>query len=242
MDFFFFQTAVGHHTVEKSTFQCPLVDKLCNDDALHNPISAVNFLTSAHILQRYRYISNKLIYQPGLFICLALLYTTYYLLCYFTIAALLSWDLTNISLKIKKIVLSKQTFCDLKKHIFLCSLFLRSWFNVSLCFLCSSDVPFSGSNITFSLLTPEPNLRPGYNDFYNNPALQKMVHATQIRIHLRGQYHTSAAGVNQRHRYYAISEITISGRWGVTNIYREMHFKRLICFWNLLMVFELQSW
>lgn len=75
--------------------------------------------------------------------------------------------------------------------------------------LCFRDVLFSGSNITLNLLT---NLRPGYNDFYNSLALQRMVHATQVRIHLRGQYHTGAARVNLRHRYYAISEITISGR------------------------------
>ncbi|KAM9366692.1 usherin [Symphorus nematophorus] len=80
------------------------------------------------------------------------------------------------------------------------------------CLQLPSDVPYLGGNITFSLLTPEPNLRPGYNDFYNNPALQKMVHATQVRIHLSGQYHTRAAKVNHRHRYYAINEITISGR------------------------------
>lgn len=78
--------------------------------------------------------------------------------------------------------------------------------------VCSSNVPFTGGNITFSLLTPQPNLRPGYNDFYNTPALQKMVLATQVRIHLSGQYHPGADGVNQRHRYYAIKELTISGR------------------------------
>ncbi|XP_070762485.1 usherin [Enoplosus armatus] len=80
------------------------------------------------------------------------------------------------------------------------------------CLQLPSDMPYSGGNIMFSLLTPEPNPRPGYNDFYNTPALQKMVHASQVRIHLSGQYHTRAAGVNQRHRYYAINEITISGR------------------------------
>lgn len=90
--------------------------------------------------------------------------------------------------------------------------FLLNCVNVCLCFLCFSDMSYSGGNITFSLLTPEPNLRPGYNDFYSTPALQKMVHATQVRIHLSGQYHTTAARVNQQHRYYAISEITISGR------------------------------
>uniref|UniRef100_A0A3Q3IYQ0 Usher syndrome 2A (autosomal recessive, mild) n=1 Tax=Monopterus albus TaxID=43700 RepID=A0A3Q3IYQ0_MONAL len=80
------------------------------------------------------------------------------------------------------------------------------------CLQLPSDVPFSGGNITFSLLTPQPNLRPGYKDFYHTPTLQKMAQATQVRLHLHGQYHTRAAGVNQRHRYYGISEITISGR------------------------------
>lgn len=73
-------------------------------------------------------------------------------------------------------------------------------------------MPFSGGNITFSLLTSEPNLRPGYSDFYNNPVLQTMVQATQVRIHLRGQYYTTDPGVNQRHRYYTIREVTVSGR------------------------------
>ncbi|XP_047436500.1 usherin [Mugil cephalus] len=80
------------------------------------------------------------------------------------------------------------------------------------CLQLPSDVPFSGGNVTFSLLSSRPNLRPGYNDFYNSPALQEMVQAAQVRIHMRGQYHTRAAGVNQRHRYFAINEITISGR------------------------------
>ncbi|AWP01780.1 putative usherin-like [Scophthalmus maximus] len=80
------------------------------------------------------------------------------------------------------------------------------------CLQLPSDVPFLGGNITFSLLTPQPNRRPGYNDFYNTPALQRMVHATQVRVRLRGQYHTGEAGVSRRHRYYAINEITISGR------------------------------
>ncbi|KAM3876945.1 usherin [Diretmus argenteus] len=80
------------------------------------------------------------------------------------------------------------------------------------CLQLPSEVPYSGGNITFSLLTPEPNLRPGYNNFYTTPALQRMVQATQVRIYLSGQYHTRAAGVNHRHRYYAINEITISGR------------------------------
>ena len=71
---------------------------------------------------------------------------------------------------------------------------------------------YSNGNITFSILTPEPNLRPGYNDFYNTPALQRMVQATQVRVHLRGQYHSSQEGVSALHHYYGIKEITISGR------------------------------
>ncbi|XP_072320975.1 usherin [Eucyclogobius newberryi] len=80
------------------------------------------------------------------------------------------------------------------------------------CLTLPSEVPYSGGNITFSLLTSEPNLRPGYNDFYNTPALQKMVYATQVRVHLTGQYLSTETGVNHGHRYYAIKEITISGR------------------------------
>ncbi|XP_051795531.1 usherin [Acanthochromis polyacanthus] len=80
------------------------------------------------------------------------------------------------------------------------------------CLQLPSDVSFSGGNITFSLLTAQPVRRPGYNDFYNTPALQEMVQAAQVRIHMSGQYHTTASGVNQRHRYFAINEITISGR------------------------------
>lgn len=62
------------------------------------------------------------------------------------------------------------------------------------------------------MLTPEPNLRPGYNDFYNSAALQEFVRATHVRIHLHGQYHTQDPAVHFRHRYYAVDEITISGR------------------------------
>ncbi|KAJ7988959.1 hypothetical protein DPEC_G00314590 [Dallia pectoralis] len=75
-----------------------------------------------------------------------------------------------------------------------------------------TDVPYSQGNITFSILTPEPNLRPGYNNFYHTPVLQEMVQATQVRLHLSGQYHTQEAGVPRRHRYYGVNEITISGR------------------------------
>ncbi|XP_049320201.1 usherin isoform X1 [Astyanax mexicanus] len=80
------------------------------------------------------------------------------------------------------------------------------------CLQFPSDVPYSRGNITFSMLTPEPNLRPGYNNFYSSTTLQEFVRATHVRIHLQGQYHTRGAHVPYRHRYYAVDEITISGR------------------------------
>ncbi|XP_062863133.1 usherin [Trichomycterus rosablanca] len=80
------------------------------------------------------------------------------------------------------------------------------------CLQFGSDIPYAHSNITFSMLTPEPNLRPSYNDFYNSAALKDFVRATHVRIHLRGQYHTRAPHVPARHRYYAVDDITITGR------------------------------
>ncbi|RXN00888.1 Usherin [Acipenser ruthenus] len=80
------------------------------------------------------------------------------------------------------------------------------------CLQLPSNVPYSRGNVTFSVLTPEPNHRPGYNDFYNTPTLQEFVKATHVRIHLKGQYYTTQASVNFRHRYYGVDEITISGR------------------------------
>ncbi|ELW55473.1 Usherin [Tupaia chinensis] len=80
------------------------------------------------------------------------------------------------------------------------------------CLQLSNFAPYSRGNVTFSVLTSGPNYRPGYNDFYNTPSLQKFVKATQIRFHFHGQYHTTEAAVNPRHRYYAVNEITISGR------------------------------
>lgn len=85
---------------------------------------------------------------------------------------------------------------------------------ISLCMcVLHRDAPLSGGNITFALLTPEPNPRPGYSDFYNSPELQRMVQATQVRVLLSGLYHSEAVGMSRGHRYYAISEITISGRY-----------------------------
>ncbi|XP_052001042.1 usherin [Xyrauchen texanus] len=80
------------------------------------------------------------------------------------------------------------------------------------CLQLPSDMPYYRGNITFSMLTPEPNLRPGYNDFYNSATLQDFVRATHVRIHLHGQYHTQESALPFRHRYYAVDEITISGR------------------------------
>lgn len=68
------------------------------------------------------------------------------------------------------------------------------------------------------MLTPEPNLRPDYNDFYNSAALQEFVRATHVRILFHGQYHTQEATVPFRHRYYAVDEITISGRFETSSI------------------------
>uniref|UniRef100_A0ABM5FIY5 Usherin-like n=1 Tax=Pogona vitticeps TaxID=103695 RepID=A0ABM5FIY5_9SAUR len=80
------------------------------------------------------------------------------------------------------------------------------------CLQLPSITPYSRGNITFSVLTPEPNRRPGYNDFYNTPSLQEFVKVSEIKIHLLGQYHTTAPSVDFRHRYYGIDEITVSGR------------------------------
>lgn len=90
--------------------------------------------------------------------------------------------------------------CDVLVFICLSFLYLNSF------------TPYSYGNLTFSVLTPEPNHRPGYNDFYNTPSLQEFVKATQVRIHMRGQYHTNESWVNFRHRYYGVNEVTVSGR------------------------------
>ncbi|XP_076833979.1 usherin-like [Brachyhypopomus gauderio] len=80
------------------------------------------------------------------------------------------------------------------------------------CLRFPSYVPHTGGNITFSVLTPQPHLRPGYNDFYNSAALQDFVRATHVRILLQGQHYTQDATVPLGHRYYAVDEMTISGR------------------------------
>ncbi|XP_053463887.1 usherin [Nycticebus coucang] len=80
------------------------------------------------------------------------------------------------------------------------------------CLQLSKFTPYSHGNVTFSILSPRPNFRPGYNDFYNTPSLQEFVKATQIRFHFHGQYYTTETAANLRRRYYAVDEITISGR------------------------------
>ncbi|XP_075719450.1 usherin [Rhinoderma darwinii] len=80
------------------------------------------------------------------------------------------------------------------------------------CLQFPRDTPYSNGNVTLSLLTPEPNHRPGYNDFYKTRDLQEFVKASLVRIQLTGQYHTVESNVSLRHRYYGIREITISGR------------------------------
>ncbi|KAL7987368.1 hypothetical protein Chor_006287 [Crotalus horridus] len=80
------------------------------------------------------------------------------------------------------------------------------------CLQLPSHTPYSNGNTTFSVLNPEPNHRPGYNDFYNTPSLQEFVKVSKIKIHLYDQYHTTMPWVNAGHRYYGIDEITISGR------------------------------
>ncbi|XP_029085293.1 usherin isoform X2 [Monodon monoceros] len=80
------------------------------------------------------------------------------------------------------------------------------------CLQLPNFTPYSRGNVTFSILTPGPNHRPGYNNFYNTPSLQEFVKATQVRLHFHGQYHTTEASVSPRHRYYGVNEITITGR------------------------------
>ncbi|KAI4537068.1 hypothetical protein MG293_013271, partial [Ovis ammon polii] len=76
----------------------------------------------------------------------------------------------------------------------------------------NSFTPYSCGNVTFSILTPGQNQRPGYNNFYTTPSLQEFVKATQVRLHFHGQYHTTETAVSPRHRYYGVNEITITGR------------------------------
>ncbi|KAM9109657.1 usherin isoform 1-T1 [Megaptera novaeangliae] len=80
------------------------------------------------------------------------------------------------------------------------------------CLQLPNFTPYSRGNVTFSILTPGPNHRPGYNNFYNTPSLQEFVKATQVRLHFHGQYHTTETSVSPRHRYYGVNEITITGR------------------------------
>ncbi|EQB78595.1 usherin isoform A [Camelus ferus] len=80
------------------------------------------------------------------------------------------------------------------------------------CLQLSNFTPYFRGNVTFSILTPGPHHRPGYNNFYNTPSLQEFVKATQVRLHFHGQYHTTETSVSPRHRYYGVNEITVTGR------------------------------
>ncbi|XP_068088985.1 usherin isoform X3 [Hyperolius riggenbachi] len=83
------------------------------------------------------------------------------------------------------------------------------------CLQLTKGTPNSGGNVNLSLLTPEPNHRPGYKEFYSTHELQEFVKASKVRIQLLGQYYTTGTEVSTvsfRHRYYALSEIAISGR------------------------------
>ncbi|XP_053568734.1 usherin [Bombina bombina] len=83
------------------------------------------------------------------------------------------------------------------------------------CLQLSRATPFFRKNVTFSLLTPEPNHRPGYNEFFNTPILQEFVKASFLRIQLFSHNDTEwsdLSAINLRQRYYGIDEITISGR------------------------------
>ncbi|XP_054432559.1 LOW QUALITY PROTEIN: usherin [Pteronotus mesoamericanus] len=80
------------------------------------------------------------------------------------------------------------------------------------CLQLSNFTSHPHGNITFSILTPGPSRRPGYTDFYNTPSLQEFVKATQIRLHFRGQHHAAQPPVSPGRRYYALSEVTVTGR------------------------------
>ncbi|KAM8817678.1 usherin isoform 1-T1 [Rhynchonycteris naso] len=80
------------------------------------------------------------------------------------------------------------------------------------CLQLANVTPYSHGNVTFSVVTPGPNHRPGYNDFYNTQSLQEFVKATHIRLHFQGQYYTTKSSISLRHRYYAVNEITVTGR------------------------------
>lgn len=81
-------------------------------------------------------------------------------------------------------------------------------------YLCyRDDIPYSGGQITFKILSPEPVTRPAYNQFYETPELQDFVKASIIKITLEDHYYSN----HFRHEYFGMSEITVSGRyeeWG----------------------------
>ncbi|XP_078452070.1 usherin [Lampetra planeri] len=78
------------------------------------------------------------------------------------------------------------------------------------CLRFPREVPLSRGNVTFSVLTPEPNLRPGYNAFYATPALQAFVLAAEVRMLLEGRP-LGVAGEPLR-PCHVVSEVIVSGR------------------------------
>ena len=86
------------------------------------------------------------------------------------------------------------------------------WVNLSLYnFILLSNgllTPYSNGNITFIIASSEPVRRPGYNSFNSDPALLDFATASSIRIRMQDHYYVT----NARHRYYALYELTVSGR------------------------------
>ena len=105
-----------------------------------------------------------------------------------------------------------RVLCKNVSKLWFCFIKIMNSFSWLQIFFINSVTPYSHGNVTFSILTPGPNHRPGYNNFYNTPSLQEFVKATQIRLHFYGQYYTTETPVSLRHRYYAVDEITITGR------------------------------
>ncbi|KAJ7402273.1 hypothetical protein BTVI_87954 [Pitangus sulphuratus] len=100
------------------------------------------------------------------------------------------------------------------------------------CLQLHSFTPYSRGNLTFSVLTPEPNHRPGYNDFYNTPSLQEFVKATQVRIHLRGQYHTNEPWVEIIIAMYFVSYVSLTRSNGDSTKYSYYKCDRCLPLYN----------
>ena len=69
-------------------------------------------------------------------------------------------------------------------------------------------IAYSKGNITFNILAGNPVARPGYNNFYNTPALFDFVKASQIKLGMQGHYYVT----QERHEYYGLYEVIVTGR------------------------------